>query len=93
MVWKYDNPRWQRVHGSIVVLMSMLFVESVLEWRGVDMFGIGPQFRPLSSVFLTGALLLQALAGFLCLRKWYKVSITIALVSLVGIWLSIRTQA
>lgn len=93
MVWRYDDPRWTWIDRSLIGVMTALFLASVLSWRGVDVFGSGVPFRPLSSVYLCGALLLQAIAGLCARKRWYAVSYSLLAISLVGLWVSITTRS
>ena len=92
MVWRADDPRWLRLDKGLIALMSALFVASVLAWRGVPVFGDDPSFRPLASVYLTGALLLQAVGGLLSRKRLYPYSLTLMALSIVGLWFSVTVR-
>lgn len=63
MDWSRSGALIRRIDQAFVALTLALFVANVLAWRGVPVFGHGPQFRPLGAVFLSGAYLLLALAS------------------------------
>lgn len=86
MAWRYDDPRWVRLDQSFVLLTSALFAASVLSWRGVPVFGSESPFRPLGSVFLSGAMLLQAISALFSRRRLYVVSYSLLAVSLACLW-------
>ena len=75
-----------------MLLMSALFVASVLSWRGVPVFGSEPPFRPLGSVYLSGAMLLQAIAALFSRRRFYVVSYSLMAISLAGLWLGVTAR-
>jgi hypothetical protein len=64
-MWSYDNRRWRIVDRWLAGSCGALFVYSVLSWRGL--VGDEAPYRPIQTVLLTGALLLQALAA---LARW-----------------------
>lgn len=92
MTWRYDDPRWARLDHTFVLLTSALFVASVLAWQGVPVFGGEPPFRSLGSVFLSGAMLLQAVAAHFSRRRMYVVTTACWPLSMVGLWFSATTR-
>lgn len=92
MAWRYDDPRWVRLDQSFVLLTSALFVASVLSWRGVPVFGSEPPFRPLGSVFLSGAMLLQAVGVIFSRRRLYLFSYSLLVVSMACLWFSVTVR-
>jgi hypothetical protein len=62
MAWAQNDARWLKIQTAFAVLTLVLFAANILVWRGVEVFGERRLFRPLSSVYLSASLLLQALA-------------------------------
>lgn len=60
-----------------------LFVASVLVWRGGLVFGGEPPFRPLGSVYLSGAMLLVAVAVHFSRRRVHGVAYSLLALSMV----------
>ncbi len=86
MAWRNNDLRWVRFERSLVLITLALFVASVLAWRGIPVFGSEPPFRPLGSVFLSGAMLLQAICAILNRRRMYGLSKSLLVLSLACLW-------
>ncbi len=87
MVWAYSDPRWLKFEKVFAAVVFALFVANILSWQGVAVFGSDPPFRPLAAVFLSGSMLLQAIAR-LALRRSYVVSSSLLASSFVTLWFS-----
>ena len=91
MAWQYDDPQWVRLDQCFVLLTSALFVASVLSWCEVPVFGSDPPFR-LGSVFLSGALLLQAVSAVFVRRRLDVVSYSVLALSMACLWSSVTAR-
>jgi hypothetical protein len=80
MTLAYSGNRQLRLQQALLVLTGTLFVASFLSWRGVSIFGMEMPFRPVSSLWLSGALLLQSV-GYLVARRSLALSIVVVAVT------------
>jgi hypothetical protein len=91
MGWAHNDLRWLKVEKVLAGLMLALFLANVLAWKGVHVFGDDKPFRPLASVYLTAALLLQAVAS-LARRRSYPLSYLLLGSSFVALWFSLTAR-
>lgn len=89
MAWAHNDARWFKIQTGFAVLTLLLFTANVLVWRGVAVFGEDRLHRPLSSVYLSASLLLQALAP-LAGRRSRTLCYVLLGSSALALWLSIK---
>ena len=85
-LWPHEDPRWRTINRWFAASVLVFFAYTVCAWRGV--LGLEPGWRPLQSVFLAGALLLQQLAA-LVQRKSRALWLLLLLASLVALGFSV----
>jgi hypothetical protein len=60
-LWPYVDPRWHTLEKWLAAAFVALFAYCVCAWQGL--LGFQPGWHPLQSVFLSGAIVLQAMAA------------------------------
>jgi hypothetical protein len=87
-VWPVNDRRWLILDRAFAVVFGLLFAYNVANWQGF----IGERsWQPLQSVFISGALLLQALAA-LVRRRSITASYVLLAASIVALVLTFVTR-
>ena len=85
-LWAIGDPRWRIMERGLLVLFVALFAHSICAWRGL--LGVEPGWKPLQSVFLTGAMVLQGIAP-LVQRRSRSLWLALLITSLIALAFSV----
>jgi hypothetical protein len=87
LLWPPNDRRWLIFERWMAALVFVLFTYNVLAWQGL--VGEEPPWRPLTSVLVTGSLLLQSLAVLAQRRsQWLYWILLVASLGALGVGMS-----